>query len=220
MSNGKRKIIMGNKTVTPVTTKHCPFLLSTLLCATDTWGEVRSSFLTVGAICACLAKTLAFRPGENRLAVVGAGSTLAGIKLIQVLQEGLPKVSPLCDSTWDPPNQINDGQHLDKCTQTEMWHQLFVGKLLFCFVLFLISCMWNEDISVLRDLTLLSTTEGLSRTDLAQFLKAVWSGAEPCLSQAKAAASLARPPCTIEKDFSDAWMNEPGWKECLRYKQS
>lgn len=80
-----------------------------IVCCRCTWGEVGSSFLTVGAICACLAKTLAFCPGENWLAIVGARSTLAGIKLIQVLQEGLPQVSPLCDSTWDPPNQINDG---------------------------------------------------------------------------------------------------------------
>lgn len=58
-------------------------------------------------------------------------------------------------------------------------------------------------------LTLYSTTTGFSSTDLAQFLKDSLLGVDPCLSQARAAASLGRPPFTMEKDFSDAWMYEP-----------
>lgn len=65
------------------------------------------------------------------------------------------------------------------------------------------------------DLTLDSTTAGLSRTDLAQFLKDILLGAAPCLSQARAAASLARPPFTMEKDFSADCMYEPGTEKCL-----
>lgn len=59
------------------------------------------------------------------------------------------------------------------------------------------------------DTTLYSTTAGFSSTDLAQFLYDVLSGGGPCLSQARAAASLVRPPFTMEKDFSDDWTYEP-----------
>lgn len=81
-----------------------------------TWFVVWSSFLTVCTKRACLANTLALCSRENWLGVVGARSTLAGIKLFKVLQQGLPQVSPLCGSTWNPPNQIYDGKGLDKQT--------------------------------------------------------------------------------------------------------
>lgn len=80
----------------------------------DTWSEVRGSFLTVCAECASLTKTLALCAGENGPGVVGAGRALAGIKLLQVLKQGLPQVPPLGSSTWDPPDQIYNGKHLNK----------------------------------------------------------------------------------------------------------
>lgn len=90
----------------------------------STWSVVGSSCLTVSAIGASLAHTLALSAGENWLGIVGTRSTLAGIKLVQVLQQGPPQVSPLCDSTWDAPNQIYDGEYLDNHQYKQ--HQLLI----------------------------------------------------------------------------------------------
>lgn len=91
--------------------------MSLVLKMLRTWSVVRRSYLTVGAESSCLANTLALGPRENRLGVIGTRGALTGIKLLQVLEQSLPQLSPLCDSTGNSPNQIYDWTQLNKHEQ-------------------------------------------------------------------------------------------------------
>lgn len=82
-----------------------------------TWREVRRSFLTVSAVGARLANTLALCAGQDGPGIVRARSALASIKLVHVLQQGPAEMAPLGDGTRDSAHQVDDWQSL-KQTQT------------------------------------------------------------------------------------------------------
>lgn len=69
--------------------------------------------LTVGPIGARLADALTVCARKDGTGIVRAGGTLAGVKVLQVLHQSSGQVPSFSGSTWDPLDQIDDGQQLE-----------------------------------------------------------------------------------------------------------